>query len=82
MITAALNGELDHVDYVSHPVFGVSMPVTCPNVPDDLLIPRKAWADKAAYDAKAKELAKAFMENFKKFEDGTAKEITDAGPKV
>jgi phosphoenolpyruvate carboxykinase (ATP) len=80
MITAAINGELDHVDFVSHPVFGISMPLTCPNVPSDLLIPRKAWADKGAYDAKENDLARAFVANFKKFEAGTAREIIEAGP--
>src|SRR4029079_15783529 len=33
MITAALNGELDNVEFEAHPVFGLHMPKTCPNVP-------------------------------------------------
>src|SRR5690606_22349072 len=37
MITAALNGELDNVEFVNHQIFGVAMPTTCPNVPDELL---------------------------------------------
>ena len=37
MITAALNGELDNVDFVQHEVFGLNMPVECPNVPSDKL---------------------------------------------
>jgi phosphoenolpyruvate carboxykinase (ATP) len=82
MITAALNGELDHVEYVKHPVFGVQMPVSCPNVPAELLNPRNTWPDKAAYDAKAVGLAQQFIENFKKFEEGTAEEIKAAGPVI
>ena len=82
MITAALNGQLDQVDYVSHAIFGVSMPQSCPNVPSELLHPRSTWADKAAYDAKAKGLAQEFRDNFKKFEEGTAPEIVAAGPRV
>ena len=35
MITAAMNGDLDNVDYNTHEVFGLAMPTTCPNVPDE-----------------------------------------------
>ncbi len=82
MITAALNDELDGVEFIKHPVFGVEMPTTCPNVPSEVLNPRGTWADKNAYDAKARDLAQQFIENFKKFEEGTAAEIKNAGPKV
>jgi phosphoenolpyruvate carboxykinase (ATP) len=37
MITAALKGELDHVNYETHEVFGVAMPVSCPKVPAKIL---------------------------------------------
>lgn len=81
MLTAALNGELNQVEYSSHPVFGVLIPNTCPNVPQEILNPRNTWADKAAYDNKANELADKFKNNFKKFEDGASQEIKDAAPK-
>jgi phosphoenolpyruvate carboxykinase (ATP) len=82
MITAALNGELDNVDFITHPIFGVQMPTSCPNVPENLLNPRSTWADKGAYDAQAKGLAKEFIDNFKKFEVGTAAEIIGAAPSI
>jgi len=82
MITAAMNGELNNVKYTPHPVFGVSMPVSCPNVPDEILIPRNTWADKDAYDHKAKELALLFVNNFKKYADKANAEILAAAPKV
>jgi len=82
MITAALNGELDHVDYVTHRVFGLSMPVSCPNVPDEVLNPRNTWADKAAYDAKVNTLAEAFVKNFAKYADQATPEVLNAGPKA
>ncbi len=82
MITAALEGALDHVPYVQHEVFGLAMPTTCPNVPDELLNPRNTWADKAAYDAKANQLAREFIANFEKFADQAKPEILAAGPKL
>jgi phosphoenolpyruvate carboxykinase (ATP) len=80
MITAALNGDLDNVEYKKHPVFGVDMPTTCPNVPDELLDPRETWESKEAYDQKAKHLSELFNENFKKFEAGATEEIKNAAP--
>jgi phosphoenolpyruvate carboxykinase (ATP) len=82
MITAALNGQLDKVDFAAHPVFGVDVPQTCPDVPAELLNPRNTWADPAAYDAKAKALANQFIENFKKYEDGASDAIKGAGPRI
>ena len=82
MITAALNGALKDVKFNSHPVFGVSMPLTCPNVPDELLDPRNTWADKDAYDQQANALAKAFNDNFEKFRDVANEETLAAAPRV
>ncbi len=82
MITAALRGELDKVDYEKQPVFGLAIPTSCPNVPAELLNPRNTWADKAAYDQKVQELAKEFIENFKKYEDQVKPEVIAAGPQV
>jgi len=82
MITEALNGDLANVEYERHPVFGLDMPKSCPEVPDELLNPRNTWADKDAYDQKANELAQAFVDNFKQFEEGANDEIMAALPKV
>ncbi len=82
MITAALNGELDNVDYINHPVFGLAMPTTCPNVPDEVLNPRNTWADKESYDKKANHLAGLFNNNFEEFEAGSNDEIKAAAPKA
>jgi phosphoenolpyruvate carboxykinase (ATP) len=82
MITAALNGELDNVEYKNHDVFGLAIPQTCPNVPDEILNPRNTWEDKSAYDAKAHELSEAFRKNFAKFEEFANDEIMAGGPKA
>lgn len=80
MITAALNGALDEVDFQNHAVFGVSFPTSCPNVPESVLDPRNTWSDKIQYDQKAKELAVKFRENFAKFETFANDEILAGAP--
>jgi phosphoenolpyruvate carboxykinase (ATP) len=82
MITAALTGELDNADYTAHEIFGLNMPSTCPNVPDEILNPKNTWSDKNAYDAKANHLAEQFVNNFKQFEENANSEIMEAAPKV
>lgn len=80
MVDAALNGKLDDIEYIPDPVFGVHVPVECPGVPDEVLIPRNTWTDQAAYDQQAAKLANMFVENFKQFEDQASQEIIAAGP--
>ena len=82
MVNAALAGELDHVEYIEDPIFKVSIPTTCPNVPNEVLIPKNTWADKEAYDQKALWLAKEFVKNFKKYEAFATDEIKAASPNV
>lgn len=82
MITAALEGKLDDVPYEAHPVFGMMMPATCPNVPAEILNPRNTWADKAAYDAQASNLARQFVKNFEKYASGANEETMAAAPKI
>ena len=61
-------------------MFGFEVVTECPGVPPEILVPRDAWADEAAYDAAAKKLAGLFRENFKKYEAGVSAEIKAAGP--
>jgi phosphoenolpyruvate carboxykinase (ATP) len=82
MITAALEGQLDNVDYTTHEIFGLKMPNTCPNVPTEILHPRNTWKDKSAYDSKANLLANKFVANFEKFESDASEEIMNAAPKA
>jgi phosphoenolpyruvate carboxykinase (ATP) len=82
MITAALEGKLNNVAYDIHPVFGISFPKECPGVPEDILNPRNTWADKNAYDEKAKYLAGLFIKNFDKYASGAGSEVLAAGPKL
>ncbi len=82
MITAALDGKLDNVETETDPVFGVAIPKEVPGVPAALLTPRDTWADKAAYDEKAKYLAGLFVKNFDKYKSGASAETQAAAPKA
>ncbi|MDR3589427.1 MAG: phosphoenolpyruvate carboxykinase (ATP) [Negativicutes bacterium] len=79
MVAAALNGYLDFVDYVNHPTFNLSVPVKCPGVPDNILMPQNTWADQDAYWKTAERLANMFHKNFAKFSDMPA-EVAQSGP--
>ncbi len=80
MIGAALSGALEKVQYHRHPIFNLDMPASCPDVPSEVLDPRRTWADPAAYDAQAKKLAAMFVENFKTFAGDVDRAVVDAGP--
>jgi phosphoenolpyruvate carboxykinase (ATP) len=86
MVRAALNGDLDKVPTQIDPIFGLPMPTICPAVPPEVLNPRNTWADKDAYDKKARELAALFVKNFKQFlviqDTFDMKAMLAAGPKV
>jgi phosphoenolpyruvate carboxykinase (ATP) len=82
MVNAAVNGELDDVPTEVDPVFGVGIPTSVPDVPQEVLRPRDTWADKAAYDEKASELAGLFHKNFAQFADKVKPEVLAAGPLV
>src|SRR3954447_25754017 len=79
MITAALTGQLDNVEYVKHPIFNVDVPKSVPAVPDTVLDPRSTWPDAAKYDEQAKKLAAMFVENFKTFEQDVPASVKAAG---
>ena len=80
MITAALEGKLDKVEFKTHSIFGLKMPVSCEGVPSEVLDPRETWDDKEAYDAKAKVLAETFRRNFEQYEENANEEIMNGGP--
>ncbi|MFZ0630398.1 MAG: phosphoenolpyruvate carboxykinase (ATP) [Acidobacteriaceae bacterium] len=80
IVHAGLDGRLAQADFTIEPAFGLSIPATCPGVPSELLNPRNAWADKAAYDTQARLLASKFVENFKKFDVPDA--VRQAGPRA
>lgn len=81
MVTSAINGSLNEVEFAVDPIFGLAVPTEVPGVPSEVLMPRNTWENKEEYDQKAKDLASRFVKNFEKFQ-GVAKEIVEAGPKA
>lgn len=80
LITAALEGKLNKVEYGQTPFFQLRFPKECPNVPSEILEPRNAWKDKEAFDNTAAKLAEQFNKNFDQYASGVTKDILDAAP--
>ena len=78
IIAAIQNGSLDHVETRHIPGFNLDIPVSIPNVASNLLNPREAWEDTAAYDEAATSLIAKFVANFEKFDVDPS--IVAAGP--
>lgn len=82
MVSAALSGELNDVEYELDPIFNVNIPKSCPNVPAEILNPRKQWTDQNAYETSAKALAMKFAENFAHKYPDMPENIVNAGPRA
>ena len=67
LVAAALDGSLASARFRTDPHFGLSVPVSVPGVPDDVLDARATWADKGAYDRAAADLVRRFSDNFGTF---------------
>ncbi len=81
LLNAALDGELDNVDFMTDPVFGFNVPTSCPGVPDSVLDPASSWSSREEYTKAYESLAARFVENFKKYASDAATEVQAAGPK-
>ena len=75
LVNAALDGTLNAGGFEKEPVFGLSIPTSCPGVEREVLNPRNAWADKGAYDAAAGKLVEMFRHNFEQFRGTVSPQI-------
>jgi phosphoenolpyruvate carboxykinase (ATP) len=82
LLRAALSGALNDAQFEPHPIFKVSVPVSVPGVPEEVLQPRKTWKDKAAYDAQAAVLVGRFHKAFADFADGVEPQVLAAQPEI
>ena len=60
MLRAALDGSLSSVSMSNDNCFGLNIPEQCPEVPADILQPRKAWKNPKKYDVVASDLCWCF----------------------
>ena len=79
LLSAALTGALDTVEYYKDPVFGFDVPKSCPDVPPEVLEPWSSWPSRKEYDKRYKDLAMRFVQNFAKFEEGTPGKCSQPG---
>jgi phosphoenolpyruvate carboxykinase (ATP) len=82
LISAVLSGQLENVSYQTDEIFGLAFPITCPQVPAEILNPRDTWKDKDSYDNKAADLAGAFLKNFERFAEFADEEIQSGAPRL
>ncbi|WP_184548089.1 phosphoenolpyruvate carboxykinase (ATP) [Mucilaginibacter sp. FT3.2] len=80
IITAALNGNLNDVNYRTLTSFNLAVPESCPDVPENILDPRRSWSNSEAYDEAESNLALLFTENFSKYTFNGSEEIANANP--
>ena len=81
LLNAALEGKLDKVKYRKDKLFGFEVPMSCPDVPENVLEPSTSWGNQDEYWKKYDALSARFIENFKLFEKGSTREVKNAGPK-
>lgn len=82
LITAAMNGELNDVDFIPHPVFKFGVPQHCPNVPAEILNPGKLWEEEKKYDAEADKLARLFDQHFSNYSSQANEKIKNGAPLI
>lgn len=78
MLRAAISGALDSVEFTTDAFFGLAIPLSCPDVPNEVLNPRNTWSDTTAYDAQASHLVGLFRKNFEQFADGVDESVRTA----
>lgn len=82
MVASALNGSLDAGGFRMGRHSGFEIPAHVPGVPDNLLDPRRTWADVESYDERANNLSKMFQQNFEQFRDVVPADVVTAGPRI
>ncbi len=80
IISAIHAGALADAPTERDPRFGFDVVCACPDVPNAQMVPRQTWADGAAYDERAGQLAELFKANFAALADGVSASVKQAGP--
>jgi phosphoenolpyruvate carboxykinase (ATP) len=77
LLRAALDGRLAAAPVRKEANFGLLVPESCPEVPNEVLDPRGTWSDKQAYDETARGLTQRFEANFREYEPFVGSEIKE-----
>ena len=80
IIDAIHAGVLHGAPVAKEPIFGLAVPLHCPGVPDEILLPEQSWPDRGSYRDAASKLAALFKDNFNKYADHASAEVRAAGP--
>ena len=78
LLRAALDGSLAPAPVRRDANFGLFVPESCPEVPNEVLDPRGTWSDKKSYDETARELTRRFEANFLEYEPFVGREVKEA----
>ena len=82
LLDAALRGKLHDVPYRTDSVFGFEVPQQCEGVPAPILNPANTWPNHEEYDRKYEALARRFIDNFKRMQEGCPEDVVLSGPHV
>ena len=83
IIDAILDGSIDAAPTKTIPFFNFVVPTALPGVDPNILDPRDTYAEAAAWEEKAKDLAGRFIKNFVKYQGNEAgKALVAAGPQL
>lgn len=82
-INAILDGSIKNCEFENFDTFNLAIPKTLEGVDTKLLNPINAWSDKEKYKTTKANLAKRFVENFKRYGDvPEGIEFAKAGPSI
>jgi len=82
VVNAILSGALDDAETEHLDIINLDVPKSVPGVDDKLLKPKNTWAEPENYEARARDLAEQFQNNFADKYADVAEEIRAAGPKA
>jgi phosphoenolpyruvate carboxykinase (ATP) len=83
IINAILNNSIDNCEFITLPVFNLSIPTKVDGVDESILDPSRSWETTSRWHVAATDLALKFINNFSKFTANkeTAK-LADHGPVI
>lgn len=83
IINAILAGELSEAATQTLPIFNLQMPLALNGVDSHILDPRNTYENSEEWEAKARDLAQRFIDNFDKYTDTAAgAALVQAGPQL